>query len=679
MKKLLSSKAVFTLCFLLLVSFVLSAKTDTLSFIGRVKKKDTTRSVNIVKTLTWNVHAKYKNGKTAEYVTANPYSLFKANDVVSVHLSTTFYVDTPVLNKLLSLRYTVKGSVKTILNGTTIISTGAFQKSGKANGLMVDEYMDIVFTERLQSMEITYLPYKANEFLFGISLYDKKLADEEVKEIVTDTNDSFSKGFYYLSFCIVFLILFFFLKERKEYLYFSMFCLFAALSLLWSQLQTDFLDKLEFFFTVFSFEFLSIFFCKVLENKDKSKIPLVAMLVILLISFLPIVRYSTQTFYGSSANWILFTIKIVFFLYVWTSVLYYLVRGFGQKRWEARVILIVCFVPIVIFTLLLIGIVFVFAVDAKKGFSNIFLPMLLEYLSTSIVYIYPLAAVFILGRRNGMNQRKLVAQVKSIQMLSDENLAKEKEKQELLERQKESLEKEVALRTQEVVAQKEEIEKQHGELKIEKEKSDDLLYNILPEEVANELKINGTTTARHYSNVTVLFTDFVNFTKAGEHMSAQGLIDELHACFKMFDEITSKYGIEKIKTIGDAYLAVCGLPTSDPNHAANVVLAATEINDFMQDRLAKFGSERTFAVRIGIHSGSVVAGIVGVKKFAYDIWGDTVNTAARMEQHGEAGRINISETTYNLVMDKFSCEYRGELEVKGKGVMKMYFVTVNSE
>ena len=230
------------------------------------------------------------------------------------------------------------------------------------------------------------------------------------------------------------------------------------------------------------------------------------------------------------------------------------------------------------------------------------------------------------------------------------------------------------MRTLEVVAQKEEIEKQHGELKIEKAKSDDLLYNILPEEVANELKINGTTTARHYSNVTVLFTDFVNFTKAGEHMSPQGLIDELHACFKAFDEITGRYGIEKIKTIGDAYLAVCGLPISDPDHAANVVKAATEINAFMQQRMANLGSERTFNIRIGIHSGSVVAGIVGVKKFAYDIWGDTVNTAARMEQHGEAGRINISETTYNLVKDNFNCEYRGEVEAKGKGVMKMYFV-----
>lgn len=209
----------------------------------------------------------------------------------------------------------------------------------------------------------------------------------------------------------------------------------------------------------------------------------------------------------------------------------------------------------------------------------------------------------------------------------------------------------------------------------EKQKSEDLLLNILPSEVAQELKDKGEAGARHFDNVTVLFTDFVNFTGTSERMQAQDLIDELHECFKKFDEITSKYNIEKIKTIGDAYLAVCGLPSPEADHAGKVVRAAIEINAFMSERLAKIGSERTFQIRIGIHSGSVVAGIVGVKKFAYDIWGDTVNTAARMEQHGAAGKINMSETTYELVKDKFACEYRGEVEAKGKGVMKMYFVS----
>ncbi len=222
------------------------------------------------------------------------------------------------------------------------------------------------------------------------------------------------------------------------------------------------------------------------------------------------------------------------------------------------------------------------------------------------------------------------------------------------------------------------IVKERSKSETARKQSDGLLLNILPEEVAEELKAAGTTTAKHFDNVTVLFTDFVNFTRAGESMSPQDLIDELHACFKKFDEISEKYNIEKIKTIGDAYLAVAGLPTADPNHAENIVNAAQDIVAFMDDRLAKMGTERTFQVRVGIHSGSVVAGIVGVKKFAYDIWGDTVNTAARMEQNSEAGKINISQTTYELVKDKFDCEYRGEVDAKGKGMMKMYYLSAGA-
>ncbi len=216
------------------------------------------------------------------------------------------------------------------------------------------------------------------------------------------------------------------------------------------------------------------------------------------------------------------------------------------------------------------------------------------------------------------------------------------------------------------------IVKERGKSEKERKKSDDLLLNILPVEVANELKQTGTTTAKHFDHVTVLFTDFVNFTSAGERLSPQALIDELHTCFKAFDDITGKYHIEKIKTIGDAYLAVAGLPTADPKHAENAVRAAIEISKFMENRRAKLGNS-TFEIRVGLHTGNVVAGIVGVKKFAYDIWGDTVNTAARMEQHSEPGKINISQTTYELVKDKFTCEYRGEVEAKNKGALKMYF------
>ena len=182
--------------------------------------------------------------------------------------------------------------------------------------------------------------------------------------------------------------------------------------------------------------------------------------------------------------------------------------------------------------------------------------------------------------------------------------------------------------------------------------------NILPEEVSRELKERGAVTAHEFDHVTVLFTDFVNFTVASERMSSQGVVDELHHCFKAFDGIIGRYHIEKIKTVGDAYLAVSGLPLTDNNHALHIAKAALDIQDFIRDRVKVLG-EKTFNIRIGIHSGSVVAGIVGVKKFAYDIWGDTVNTAARMEQSSEPGRINISGATHSLIKDHFNCIYRG--------------------
>lgn len=207
----------------------------------------------------------------------------------------------------------------------------------------------------------------------------------------------------------------------------------------------------------------------------------------------------------------------------------------------------------------------------------------------------------------------------------------------------------------------------------ERKKSDRLLLNILPAEVAKELKQKGESDAKLFDDVTVLFTDFVGFTTVSEKLTPKQLVDELHRCFTAFDGIMTKYKIEKIKTVGDAYLAVCGLPLANEHHAENVVNAAIEIRDFMLARKRESG-EVGFNIRIGVHSGNVVAGIVGVKKFAYDIWGDTVNTAARMEQNSEPGKINISQATYDLVKEKYVCTYRGELEAKNKGMMKMYFV-----
>ncbi|MFY9242109.1 MAG: adenylate/guanylate cyclase domain-containing protein [Polaribacter sp.] len=209
----------------------------------------------------------------------------------------------------------------------------------------------------------------------------------------------------------------------------------------------------------------------------------------------------------------------------------------------------------------------------------------------------------------------------------------------------------------------------------EKERSDELLKNILPEETAQELKEKGSVEAKRFDSVSVLFTDFKGFTKFSETLSPEELVKTIDYYFSKFDEIMEKHGIEKIKTVGDAYMCASGLPFPVKNHAFKMVKAAFDIVDFVNETMS-LNSEASFDIRVGINSGSVVAGVVGTKKFAYDIWGDTVNTASRMESSGEIGKINISESTYNLLKNNraFEFEERGSIEAKGKGKIKMYFV-----
>lgn len=210
----------------------------------------------------------------------------------------------------------------------------------------------------------------------------------------------------------------------------------------------------------------------------------------------------------------------------------------------------------------------------------------------------------------------------------------------------------------------------------EKQKSDYLLLNILPEQIAAELKESGRADPRHFKEITVLFTDFKGFTQLAEQMTPEQLVHELDVCFRYFDDIMGKYGLEKIKTIGDAYMCAGGLPRKNVTHAVDCVLAALEIQAFMEEQKSakEAAGQPYWELRLGIHTGNVVAGIVGKKKFAYDIWGDTVNLASRMESSGAPGRINISSSTYELVKEFFVCQYRGEIEAKNKGKVKMYFV-----
>ncbi len=219
------------------------------------------------------------------------------------------------------------------------------------------------------------------------------------------------------------------------------------------------------------------------------------------------------------------------------------------------------------------------------------------------------------------------------------------------------------------------INKTNKIIQKETNKSEKLLLNILPEETAKELKQNGKVQAKQFGSVSVMFTDFKEFTNISQNLSPEELVKSVDYYFSKFDSIIEKHGLEKIKTIGDAYMCAGGLPFPTIDHADKMIQAAFEIADFMEiSKKVNVENIKSFEVRIGINTGPVVAGVVGTKKFAYDIWGDTVNVASRMESTSLPGKINISETTYELIKDKYECEYRGEISVKNKGMMKMYFV-----
>jgi class 3 adenylate cyclase/HAMP domain-containing protein len=218
----------------------------------------------------------------------------------------------------------------------------------------------------------------------------------------------------------------------------------------------------------------------------------------------------------------------------------------------------------------------------------------------------------------------------------------------------------------------EELESRHRQVEQQRQMSDSLLLNILPDEIATELRSNESVEPKYFEDVTILFTDFVGFTLSTEKLAAEDLVHQLNDYFTAFDQITTRYGIEKLKTIGDSYMCVSGLPRRNPSHPVDMILAAFEMVHAVEELGRKEGSPR-WSVRVGIHSGPVIAGVVGIKKFAFDVWGESVNYSSRMESSGAANRINLSERTYSRVKDFIICQSRGKLLTKDQREVEMYF------
>jgi adenylate cyclase len=592
-----------------------------------------------------------------------------------------FIADTSLVGIPLAFGISHYGASEIFLDGKKIESFGKI-KGESDSGYYDPQYLPFTFVIRNAGehvIAVRYANYTAQHYfnIFRTDFSGFKMYMGRADELVFDAavradNNTFYPVLIFGVFITLFalhLLLFLYYRSVRSNLYFSIFCLCFGLAFLIYYLGQSTNDPHTMHYitvatlAVFSLICISLSgFSNELFSPNKWRLRAVTILGIAAMAIYYI---------ASDVSAILYCVLVGFVL---IETIAATIKGMVRKVKGAKILGAgILFFTVFLTTCILIALL----KNGGLSFTNEVIADIFIYVALCALLSIPASmSIYLSWSVASMNQ-DLKKHLQQVEVLSKQALEQEQEKKQILEGQKQQLEQEVAIRTSEVVARNKEIEKQHEELKTEKKKSDDLLLNILPSEIAEELKEKGHSDARVFNDVTVLFTDFVDFTKAGERMGPQELVNELHICFKNFDEILSRHNIEKIKTIGDAYLAVCGLPLPERGHAVSTVTAATEIIKFMEERKKQL-KDKTFDIRIGIHSGSVVAGIVGVKKFAYDIWGDTVNTAARMEQNSEPGKINISQATYDLVKNKFECTFRGEIQAKNKGGLSMYFVGNNS-
>ncbi|MBC7552781.1 MAG: SpoIIE family protein phosphatase [Taibaiella sp.] len=454
------------LLFCLLVTVRLSALPVKLNYIGDIPTKhgvpsiDTTPSVSIFHLFEWDVKIINGKGDIRQLITSKPDTL-RFTTPVTLKMSTSFIVSKPLLNQIYALKYKLSGSLELKLNDEIIQRTGSFD-STESSTLFPGAYTNFILKDTNATFDITYIPHiKSYAFDLRLEIGQREWGQEKVLSKMKDDNKSFALGFYFFAFGIIFIILFLYHKEKIENFYFALFCFSASLAFLWDNLKLGLLDDAPgivtvLLFSTLSFEFLAIFFAKVLRNKVKSKITLVVIIAATITSFHPTIRYfsaSTFSLLDEASIFIImmFILTGVLLVYTVISCFYFLVRGFGQKQWEAKTITYVCFANLLV-TILLPGIPTI--INGANGISNPFFNNILDNLSSIGLCIYPLSVAIVLGKRTGQNQKQLTRQINSIEKLSRENLEKEKEKKQILEDQNNELERMVDERTQEVILQK---------------------------------------------------------------------------------------------------------------------------------------------------------------------------------------------------------------------------------
>ncbi len=578
---------------------------------------------------------------------------------------TRIAIDTSLVGTPLAISMEHTGASEVFLNGKRIVRHGEILPGGKSIKAFQPNQIPVVFSVPVAGTHLLAVRYASPDaeghfrrygdpdgFTMTIGVAEKVIPVHQSRTVAFSIVTIFFASFF-LAFCLLHFVLFLYYRAGRSNLWFALLMLGLAILFVSGFLSGVSHNVGAYLWMRHTVGDVMILTCAALsafvnELFGKGRMRFRLLWGILLLAL------AGQFFTGAKGGFIFLSLALVAL-----EAFILIIRALYMKLPGARII----GAGLLLFILFILGGFVVLLLFNQKSIiltgvvGIVFMVMIvLAILSIPISMSVYLAWSFARVRRS------LARQLSEVRRLSDKAREAEAEKQRFLETRQEELEHEVASRTL--------------ELRSQKKKSDDLLLNILPAEVAEELKETGKSEARLYNHVSVLFTDFVDFTQLSERLTPAELVAEIDQCFRAFDEIITRHGLEKIKTVGDAYIAVSGLPTANERHARDVLRAAIDILAFIQQRGGD-GRHR-FGIRLGVHSGPVVAGIVGIKKFAYDIWGDTVNTAARMEQSSEPGRINISQATYELVRDDFTCTARGELEVKHKGSMRMYFVNIDS-
>ncbi len=511
-----------------------------------------------------------------------------------------------------------------------------------------------VIAVRYANKDAVEIYKKYNEEIAGFTLTisDLSLATSNLLGVSISTNIIIMIFTIFLVLGGLHLLIFLFFRDNKSNFYYSIFALFIALIIFSAYM------KLAGFFNP-SFVISSGYYAELLS-------PFVFVFLMLLVYSLFYDRIHIIFWVITAIS--LFTSALSFFnvswdnvgkgiliLFVFVEISRVVIRAMIKKisgAWilGTGIIMFIVFVAFIILFAMLKG---DYVIQGSRTFAIIF-----SLLFLLAVVSIPISMSVYLARDFAKTNKNLKKQLENVKVLSAKTIEQEKEKQRILEGQKDKLEQMVTERTK--------------ELADEKDKTEQLLLNTLPLKVVNELKANGTSEPESFENVTVYFSDIVGFTNISTQLEPTELITELNQMFTAFDDIMERNHCERIKTIGDAYLAVCGMPDKQENHTELMAKSAIEICTYLEKR--NQNSKIQWKVRIGLHSGKVVGGIVGVKKYIYDVFGDTINTTSRMESNSEPMRINVSETTYNLLSDKFRFTPREPMEIKGKGLMKMYFL-----